>query len=401
MSLWDPKPVEAFRDAPTGTDQMRPAQSLGGCIGKTDTELRSSDSAGARKHAHGWYDFIWIIYSAFFFIEPIQRNTRAYWAQFAVAYTIFVALYAGIINAKSRRAAHLCLAGMGLLGILYFPQNVSAAGMFIYVAAFAPFVTDSIAICVIIFALVSVALTAEGFLLHLNPWVWGFPAFLSLAIGSGNLIAAQRMRANQKLSLAQEEIEHLAKVAERERIARDLHDVLGHTLSVVVLKSELAGKLLRQNPEGAHKEIAEVEQIARTALAEVREAIQGYRSEGLAAELDRARATLDTAGITLECTSNPPKLLPAQETVLSLIVREAITNIVRHSHASHCRMSLERNAGRTTLLIEDNGHGGIRREGSGLRGMRERVESLGGDFQILSEKGTRLIIELPAKSEER
>jgi two-component system sensor histidine kinase DesK len=236
----------------------------------------------------------------------------------------------------------------------------------------------------------------EGFLLHLNPWTWGFPVFLGIAVGSGNLIAAQKMRANQRLNLAQEEIAHLAKVAERERIARDLHDVLGHTLSVVVLKSELAGRLLRHNPEGAHKEIAEVEQIARTALAEVREAIQGYRSEGLAAELDRARATLDAAGVTLECASSPPKLLPAQETVLSLIVREAVTNIVRHAHASHCRISLERNGDRAALLVEDDGRGGIGREGSGLRGMRERVESLGGSFQILSENGTRLVIDVPA-----
>lgn len=231
--------------------------------------------------------------------------------------------------------------------------------------------------------------------MHLNPWTWGFPLFLGLAVGSGNLIAAQRMRANQKLTLAHEEIEHLAKVAERERIARDLHDVLGHTLSVVVLKSELAGKILHQNPDRAQKEMAEVEQIARTALAEVREAIRGYRAEGLAAELDRARATLDAAGVILDCSSKPPKLLPAQETVLSLILREAVTNIVRHAHASHCRISLDQDSNRTVLLIEDNGRGGIQAEGSGLRGMRERVQSLSGSLQIFSSNGTRLIIDVP------
>ncbi|HEX2917132.1 MAG TPA: sensor histidine kinase, partial [Edaphobacter sp.] len=272
----------------------------------------------------------------------------------------------------------------------------SAVGMFIYVIALAPFVTDSIAVCIAIFVSSSFALMAEGIWLHVNPWMWGFPIFVGLAVGSGNLIAAQRIRANQKLSLAHEEIEQLAKVAERERIARDLHDVLGHTLSVIVLKSELAGKLLQPNPERAQKEITEVEQIARTALAEVREAIRGYRSEGLVAELDRARATLDAAGVTLEYSSDTPKLLPAQETVLALIVREAVTNIVRHAHASHCRIRFEKNANRTALLVEDNGRGGIRQEGSGLRGMRERVESLGGDFRIDSEQGTRLIIEVPA-----
>ncbi len=375
---------------------VRPAQNLVGSIRRTDAALRDRAYSGMHQHARRWFDFIWLIYSVFFFIEPFERNTRAHWLQFAAVYVVFLALYAGIIYARSRRVAYLCLAGLGVLGIWYFPINVSASGMVIYVVALAPFVTDSVAICIAIFISISGALMAEGLLLHLNPWTWGFPVFISLAVGSANIVAAQRMRANQKLSLAQEEIEQLAKVAERERIARDLHDVLGHTLSLVVLKSELAGKLLLQNPERAGKEIQEVEQIARTALAEVREAIRGYRAEGLAAELDRARATLDAAGVTLDCASSTPKMLPAQETVLSLIVREAVTNIVRHAHASHCHISLEQRGRQIVLGIEDNGCGGIRQEGSGLRGMRERAESIEGRFHILSEKGTRLIIEVPA-----
>jgi two-component system sensor histidine kinase DesK len=238
-------------------------------------------------------------------------------------------------------------------------------------------------------------LMLEGKLLHLNPWSWGFPVFFSLAVGSANLVVAQRMRANQRLSLAHEEIAHLAKVAERERIARDLHDVLGHTLSLIVLKSELAGKLMERNPERARKEIAEVEQIARTALGEVRQAIRGYRSEGLPAELEHARATLDAAGVTLDCSTPLPKLGAAEETVVSLIVREAVTNIVRHARASHCRMSFEGSDSVTFLTIEDDGCGGLRQEGNGLRRMRERVESLGGRFRTESEGGTRLVIEIP------
>jgi two-component system sensor histidine kinase DesK len=130
----------------------------------------------------------------------------------------------------------------------------------------------------------------------------------------------------------------------------------------------------------------------------VRQAIRGYRSEGLAAELDRARTTLDAAGVTLDCTPNPPHLRPAEETVLSLIVREAVTNIVRHAHASHCRMNLREHVGGTSLIVEDDGRGGIRQEGNGLRGMRERVESLGGQFRINSDRGTRLVIEIPAQA---
>jgi len=206
------------------------------------------------------------------------------------------------------------------------------------------------------------------------------------------------MRANRKLELAHEEIAQLAKLAERERIARDLHDVLGHTLSLVVLKSELAGKVLEGDPERARREIGEVEQIARKALGEVREAIRGYRSEGLAAEIARAQKTLDAAGVTLECGDKPPHLAPAEETVLSLIVREAVTNIVRHAQASRCRLEFAASGQGTALVVEDNGCGGIRQEGNGLRGMRERVESLGGQLRIDSGQGTRLMIEIPLQA---
>ena len=396
MTPLDSKAADPVPATSAGATECSSPPNLVGSIRRANESIRAGGFAGMRDHSRRWFDFIWLIYTVFFFIEPVQRNSRPYWLQFAAVYAVFIALYSGVIYSSSRRMAYMFLAGMGALGLVYYPVNTSSSGMIIYVVAFAPFISDSIRSAIIIFGLSSGSLMLEGFLLHLNPWTWGFPALFALLIGSGNLIAAQRMRANQKLMLAREEIEHLAKVAERERIARDLHDVLGHTLSVVVLKSELAGKILHQNPERAQKEMAEVEQIARTALAEVREAIRGYRAEGLAAELDRARATLDAAGISLDCSSTPPKLLPAQETVLSLILREAITNIVRHAHASQCKISLEQNAGRTTLLVEDDGRGGIRNEGSGLRGMRERVESLNGHLQILSDKGTRLIVDVPA-----
>ena len=192
----------------------------------------------------------------------------------------------------------------------------------------------------------------------------------------------------------------LIAVAERERIARDLHDVLGHTLSVIVLKAELAGRLMGRDDVRAAAEIADVERTARTALAEVREAIGGYRSKGLTAEVEQARLTLDAAGVALECESRPPSLRPNEETVLSLAVREAVTNIVRHAAATRCVMRFERTLdGFDALLVEDNGSGAegqsANREGNGLRGMRERVQALGGRFRVERDQGTRLIVELP------
>jgi two-component system sensor histidine kinase DesK len=362
-----------------------------------DDFQRVQDSAFLWNHQHGrWHDLVWLVYSVFFFIEPLQRYNLRQWLDFALIYTVFLALYIGIIRASSPKLAYACMAGMTILGLAWYPFNQSGSGILVYVAAFAPFIADSLAVCLSIFAVVMVSISVEGLLLHVTPWSWGCVAFFSLAVGTGNLFGAQRIRANKRLSMAQEEIAHLAKVAERERIARALHDVLGHTLSVVVLKSELAGKLMHHNPVRAQQEIGEVEQIARKALAEVREAIRGYRSEGLPAEIDRARATLAIAGVTLDCTNTPPKLRPAEESVLSLVLREAVTNIVRHARATSCRMTFAEDGTARSLVLEDDGCGGIRHEGNGLRGMRERIESLGGRLHVTSSTGPRLTINVPA-----
>jgi len=119
-------------------------------------------------------------------------------------------------------------------------------------------------------------------------------------IGAGNIFFAQRNRANAKLRMAHEEIEHLAKVAERGADCPRYADILGHTLSVIILKSELAGKLIDLDPQRAKAEIGDVEQTSRQALAEVRNTIRGYRAQSLEAELKQAKATLETAGVTDE-----------------------------------------------------------------------------------------------------
>jgi two-component system sensor histidine kinase DesK len=344
------------------------------------------------------YDFIWLVYSVFFFIEPIERNNARHWLEFAIVYALFLALYTGLVFARTKRQSFLLLAAMAVLGLWYLPSNPSSCGMIVYVAAFIPFISDSVVVVVGTLAALCIAVAIEGYLLHINGWSWGFAAFLCIIVGATNLLTSQKIRSREKLQLAHEEIEQLAKVAERERIARDLHDVLGHTLSVIVLKSELAGRLFERDPQRARQEISEVEQVSRKALSEVREAIRGYRSEGLVAEIERAHRTLDAAGVTLTCESKPPSLSPAEETVLALAVREAVTNIVRHAQASQCRMQFVSQNGHTSLTVEDDGRGNIRQEGNGLRGMRERIEGLGGHFSIDGKQGTRIQIEIPVRS---
>ena len=405
MSLFDPNSScdaapkmsadkRLFQDA-----YQAPSENLIGSLrrGQVPVNVGVASKWSTRLSRGHFFDFIWIIYSIFFFIQPIEEHSRRSWEIFSVVYVVFVALYSGMVYAKKRRTQYWLLAAMGVLGLLYYPYNSGASGLFIYVLAFLPFMTESISVCMMSYAAVSIGLMTEGIFCHLSAWSWGFSTVFGLAIGFGNLVAAQRMRVNHKLGLAHEEIAHLAKVAERERIARDLHDVLGHTLSVVVLKSELAGKLMDRDPDRARREIGEVEQIARKALGDVREAISGYRSGGLAAEIARAGKTLETAGVTLEYDAQPPQLPPAEETVLSLIVREAVTNIVRHAQASRCVLEIKSGGDGTALVVQDDGRGGIRQEGNGLRGMRERVTSLGGTFRVDSAQGTRLVIHIPPR----
>ncbi|MGA7540541.1 MAG: sensor histidine kinase [Steroidobacteraceae bacterium] len=340
-------------------------------------------------------NLIWLLYSAFFFIDPIQRDTRRDWLIFASAYACFLALYVLLISVRSRGQRALLLLALAVLGVAYYPLNGGAVGMLIYVAAMAPYTTESLAVAGVVIAAATLIGAAEGVLLHQPLVAWASMAFLTAGVGIGNLVGSVQKRANQKLSLAQDQIEHLAKVAERERIARDLHDVLGHTLSVVVLKSELAGKLMASEAERARREIGEVEQIARQALGEVREAIRGYRAEGIGAEIARARRTLDAAGVSLDCQADGVALNPSHESVLSLVLREAVTNILRHAGASRCRLELAAEEGSTVLRVQDNGRGAIGREGNGIRGMRERIEALGGRLEIDSRQGTRLTAEIP------
>jgi two-component system sensor histidine kinase DesK len=355
--------------------------------------------------------WLWLSYSGFLFITPILEPTRFLWLGTLTVFAIFIAIFKVYINDRSenRPIRYWLIAAIFLLGLVTFPWNGGGSTFFVYAAAFLPFVIESASKVLALFAVESLFIVAEGFFFNTRghflyigwPNVF-FAIFLLVLIGAGNIFFAEQKRADCKLRRAQEENVALAAVAERERIARDLHDILGHTLSVIVLKAELAGRLLHLDPERAAQEIADVERTARTALSEVREAIGGYRSQGLTAEMEQARKTLQSAGVALSCESPIPQLNPAEETVLCLAVREAITNIVRHAQAAHCRMTFTTSVdGFYTLLITDDGGRAKLQEGNGLRGMRERVQSLGGRLSITADPGVTLRIELPPSSTPR
>ncbi|MEU8037701.1 sensor histidine kinase [Streptosporangium sp. NPDC049078] len=182
-----------------------------------------------------------------------------------------------------------------------------------------------------------------------------------------------------RLRQAQEEVARLAASEERLRIARDLHDLLGHSLSLIVLKSELAGRLAESGSERAVAEIRDIESVARQALVEVRDTVTGYRQRGLSGELDGARAALEAAGTRLTIRLAGPPLPEELDELLGWAVREGVTNVIRHARATRCEIEVTMDERAATLKIADDGRGtATDGQGSGLTGLTERVRAAGG-----------------------
>ncbi len=234
-------------------------------------------------------------------------------------------------------------------------------------------------------------------LLFQYPWqslVW-IPA-VSYIVGLVVNVEALNQQKDAALQLSQDEVRRLAATAERERIGRDLHDLLGHTLSLITLKLELARKLHDRGDARARQEIGEAEDIAREALAQVRSAVTGIRASDLAGELASARLLLECQQVHLQYA--PPPAMPVDvERGLALVLREAATNIVRHAQATQARVEFMLEGRMLAMQIRDDGRGGVQAEGNGLCGMRERVAALGGNLQIQSAKGegTLLTVRVP------
>ncbi|HEY7487756.1 MAG TPA: sensor histidine kinase [Streptosporangiaceae bacterium] len=202
----------------------------------------------------------------------------------------------------------------------------------------------------------------------------------------------------QQLQAARGEVARLAATEERLRIARDLHDLLGHSLSLIVLKSELAGRLADRDAAKVGQEVRDIESVARQALADVREAVSGYRQRTLTDELDSARAVLGTAGVDVTVRTSGTPLPDQLDGLFGWAVREAVTNVVRHARAGRCEIMVTYDKKRATLLVQDNGAGAQSyAPGNGLSGLTERIEGAGGTVEAgpVRGGGFRLAVELP------
>jgi two-component system sensor histidine kinase DesK len=345
----------------------------------------------------GWTPYAWLVYVSFFLVWATVANSPLDWLVDGPALILFLALYFRgfwLCGTPLLRVAFAILA----IGLALAPRNPGASSFVIFAAAFLAETgpprraTRWLALLVALVAL-------ESWLLDLRPAFWVPAIAISLIVGGTNIHFAEIRRKNQALIRAHEQAEHLATVAERERIARDLHDLLGHTLSVIVLKSELAAKVADRDPARATAEIRDVERISRHALAEVRRAIHGYRGERLEDELATGRRALEAAGVALVAELEPIAIGVDEERALALALREAFTNVVRHADATTCRVIMTRDAGVVRMIVEDDGVGGSTPEGAGLAGMRSRLAGVGGRLQRDGARGTRLTLEIPFRGQ--
>lgn len=344
----------------------------------------------------GWTPYGWLVYLSFFVAYAIATSRTALdWTINGVALVVFFVLYFRAFWERGARLIAYAFALVGL-GVVMTPVNAGASCFFIYGAAFlGDAARPSVAFRWLFLILGIVAV--ETWLLDLPLQAWVPAVVFSLLVGATNIHFGEVRRKDAALHAAREAAQHMAAVAERERIARDLHDLLGHTLSVIVIKSELAAKLADRDPARAAAEIRDVEQISRNALHEVRHAIHGYRGESVEQELATGRSALAAAGVTLFTEIGRLDVEPQVERAVALAVREAITNIIRHARAKTCRVTACLADEMVSLTIEDDGVGGEGREGSGLSGMRARLAEVGGSLNRDGARGTKLVITVPER----
>ncbi len=354
-----------------------------------------------RRGKSPWIDSIHLMWSFWIFVVPLfNGGTSGYnrtWFLFTVtSYPVFLLLFAKAQLAP-RRTAHLYAVGMAAMSLAmlrWYPSGLSyfMFGCIMLRPCGMAFRSHYFRLVVLNAAFVALA------------WQMGFPLSMLIiipvsvfAVSTITAVGQVSREADAALSLSHDEVRRLAATAKRERIGRDLHDLLGHTLSLITLKLELSRRLFDRDMEAAKREVEEAENVARHALAEVRSAVSGIHASDMAAELASARLLLESSRVHFDYDLPPADLPQDTERALSLILREAATNIARHAEASSAKVVVVREHARVRMIISDNGRGGVDGDGNGLRGMRERVRALAGALEIHSPSrgGTRLLVEVP------
>lgn len=339
---------------------------------------------------------VWLVFLSYPLIAAIQAPAR--WEKvIGVALTLaFAVIYvlgcrhamSGDIGTRERANTPYYIALIALAVLMVVFIGPDAIGVGIFLIGFAIY-TYRLPLALLLATLavlgMSVAMLATDSFDELF-----FLLFIAVGVVIMNTVIRVSIGRGERYEVAMRE---LSIVQERERVARDVHDVLGHSLTVIAAKSELAERLLDVDVERARQEITEIHSLTREAISEVRATVGGLRVRQLGEELATARSALDTAGLLAAVPEDPDVVDPRNRVLFAWIVREAVTNIVRHSGASSARIEL----GPHRLAVTDNGRGiDGAAKGNGLRGLTERVTEAGGRLTLASgpDGGTRLDVDM-------
>lgn len=342
--------------------------------------------------------YAWIyLFNLGFYILPMIMFPYALWelVTMVVVMLLFVALYFHCYRVGPQNMGWPLL-GMFVLASVITPMNSGSIALFSYVGFFIAFAyTWKKAVPLLLGVLATLAAFHFGPGTHWDLFLhYGVVIVLTVSLfGRVERIRQRHSIAEQR---SQEEIERLARSVERERIARDLHDILGHTLSSIILKSDLAEKQLQnEHYDAAKQQLRELSQIARSSLSQVRQSVSGYRHGGLTLELGRLEQRLTDAGFATKIHGTPPELEGPLETAIALVLTELVTNIIRHSAGQTCHITFNEHEQTYSVQVVDDGECTDFKAGNGLQGVKERIQLLGGKVSIDTAAGYLVELEFP------
>ena len=354
---------------------------------------KTKQKASNEEAKHAWV----YLFNLGFYILPMVLfpYTVSEIVLLSLAMLVFVALYFYCFYLPRQRMFWPII-GMYVIACAVTPWNPGSVAFFSYVGFFLGFAYRW-----------PYALTAVlGVIATLAVFQWGVGTHWDLFFHYGTVIVVtvaifgrverlrQRHAAAERRSA--EEIERLATSVERERIARDLHDILGHTLSSIVLKSDLAkAQLGKQQYDAAAQQLQELSEIARISLSQVRQSVSGYKHRGLALELKRLEQRLQDAGFRTDILGKPPLFDAARETALVLAITELVTNVIRHSSGQLCTIHFDESADVYRVQVSDDGNHAEVQRGNGLLGVQQRIQELGGSVEVFTARGCAVALQLP------
>ncbi|KZN59083.1 hypothetical protein N473_25985 [Pseudoalteromonas luteoviolacea CPMOR-1] len=354
----------------------------------------------ARPSRHFLGNYGHLFFSVFYFF-PLYRSwnihTYAEIAYELLAYIVFAFVYCKALKYPSNKVLPFIII-MVLICILATQLTPGTSTLFGYIAYFIGFCFLGFARW-LMFALLVLSITVVTVLfISVDNWAYFLGPALVVSLGLfsfGYIEYKDRIHSNETRQ-SKEQIQQLAKIAERERIARDIHDLLGHSLSSISLKSELAGKFIAAGLlDNAETEAQEVAKLARVALSEVREAVSGMQQLGLTAQLDVMASRLQDKGVKVHKEVECGDISAQKESCFCFVAKEAVTNVLKHSNATEIKISLNEQSNYHQLIFEDDGQIGTVIWGNGLRGIKSRIEELGGHIQVTTSDGYKLVAQLP------